>query len=124
MLTSLDPMTGLNVYEDPNNRDTWVDFGFAYDSWQDPDKLKSNISIMVFEGSGTDVQDPNNWLFTAGWWPLTVDIAEPGLLNTYAFNGTGDTVAWDNFGVNVGVPEPATVGLLLLGGIALTRRRR
>ncbi len=124
ILTSLDPMTGLNVYEDPNNIDQWVNFGFGYNSWQDPDLSNSNISIMVFEGTGNDVQDPNNWLFTAGWWPLTVDIANPGALDTYAFNGTGTTVAWDNFGVSIGIPEPVSALLLIGGGLAVLRRRQ
>ena len=117
--TSLDSMTGLNVYEDPNDRDLWANFGLGYYSWQDPDAMASNIDIMVFEDAS-----PGDVLFTAGWWPTTVDIANPGLLNTFAFNGTGDTVAWDNLGAETVVPEPGAIALLLFGGLAVLRRRR
>ncbi|MBN1342485.1 MAG: PEP-CTERM sorting domain-containing protein [Phycisphaerae bacterium] len=109
---------GVPVIEDLSDVQSWYNFGFHYRSFQASDQ----VAIMVFEGTSNDVQDPANWRFTMGW-PTGVDLASPAELDTYAFYATGSGIAFDNFGVNVGVPEPTALGLLLLGGLALFRRR-
>ena len=57
-------------------------------------------------------------LLSDGWEPLPI-LARDTVGNTL-------TVTTDSFSMFVlgGVPEPATLGLLLLGGLAMLRRKR
>ena len=87
---------GDPVIVGPGDTAKWLAFGFGYDVGLTHD----NVSIMVFEGTGDDVEDPDNWRFTMGW-PTDVNIADPADLDTWAFNGTGLGVAFDRFGVNI-----------------------
>jgi hypothetical protein len=86
---------------------------------------------------GVDLSDLGimaaNWGSTNAWWrkgdmnqDLNVDLTDLGIL-AGKWNATGlagDAPAGGGSSISLAVPEPATLGLLSLGGLLLLRRRR
>lgn len=74
-------------------------------------------NFMIQERTATHLYDAGTYV--TNWWPAPLyNIAT---VNGYTFQGTGIYGLSPVFGP---VPEPATMGLLLAGGVALLRRRR
>jgi hypothetical protein len=85
-------------------------------------------SLLLARNAGTGAWGQYNlgsgWITVASFSPNYGD--GPVQLGVWGWPaGNGTTVYFDNFSVdNVNVPEPATLLLLALGGLAILRRRR
>ena len=74
----------------------------------------------IFTGVGNGIS--SDWLFLIGAGPKAVTASEASVL----YLGINEWWAADNSGsftVEI-VPEPATLGLLLVGGLIFSKRRR
>ena len=101
-----------------------------------------SVVVSFTDGMGGSVGSPLSFAVTPVVAPMGATSApyRPGLITgpvpinarnaTITLNGklgnagTATNVAYDSFSGNIAVPEPASLGLLGLGGLALLRRRR
>ncbi len=101
----------------------------------------NTLSVLTSDGTFTTARstvtgdadlDGDVDAFDLGIWQTGFGTQEGSAAVSGDFDGDGDTDAFDlglwqtNFGTgqNASIPEPATLGLLMLGGLAALRRRR
>ncbi|KKK95446.1 hypothetical protein LCGC14_2672720 [marine sediment metagenome] len=66
-----------------------------------------------------------NWQATGATWAANGDVTEDGVVNQLDINAIlGNWQAVAEPQEPAGIPEPATIGLLLIGGLALLKGRR
>ena len=76
---------------------------------------------MPATGFQTGVEDGNFFVGLIAMTPISYVIMHDAVSDPPPGVGAiGETVGWDD--IQFGVPEPATLGMLLLGGMALIRR--
>ncbi len=85
------------------------------------DALSASATMTLFTGGWVDVFLVGDVTITQGATTLTAGTAGSLLLNEYALTYPGANSM--DLEVNV-IPEPATMSLLALGGLAMLRRRR
>jgi hypothetical protein len=100
-----------------------------------------NIQNPITKADGTAAEHPNIWTGTyfadgtADWRPWQGSLGNPeqnyitqGLANDTTSQWSGNQRPWTEikflYGMSSVIPEPATMSLLAIGGIALIRRRR
>ncbi|NQU76902.1 MAG: PEP-CTERM sorting domain-containing protein [Planctomycetes bacterium] len=114
-------MVTLDVWVDPNNQNMFDDGQIQWYDWS-----TSSSDAHTVTGVGYAINwDPDaggpllagNWMIAHdGWGTTGVNVAVP-------WDDFFTNIWWANTHVDL-VPEPASVGLLVLGAIGLIRRRR
>jgi hypothetical protein len=119
--SSQDTVTGADLMLTLDNE--LVDFTFEYTNWgseEEPDLFVDGIDYLGHYNSG--------YGGGANWWHYWIkDVGETAWTSPlYGMSSRivsdGDMDGWI-YGRDTPVPEPATIGLLALGGIMLRRRR-
>ncbi len=106
--SELSDLMKVRLVLDVTNKLATMSYIDPSDTWQTPSHLE-NVSIDINPGTN-DHTDPANWNNAYLRFQKIED-------------GTEDRTALDNLSISE-VPEPATLSLLVLGGVAMLKRRK